>query len=95
MDKPMSEANLQKHFLYEAKRLGIYACKVTSMGTRGFPDLVVIVNGKVTFIELKAQGRVLSVPQRYVHYMIHSAGGNVETLAGFGSVDKWLKECRD
>jgi hypothetical protein len=95
MGKPMSEAALQRHFIAEAKRLGIFACKVVSMGVRGFPDLVVIVGGKVTFIELKKQGGVLSDLQRFMHYMIRAAGGTVEVLAGRESVDKWLKECRD
>jgi hypothetical protein len=55
----------------------------------------VIVGGKVTFIELKKQGGVLSDLQRFMHYMIRAAGGTVEVLAGRESVDKWLKECRD
>ena len=54
----MQEKTLEKRFVTAVKTMGGIAPKLTSPGFDGIPDrLVLLPNGKVGFVELKATGK--------------------------------------
>ena len=54
----MQEKTLEKRFVTAVKTMGGIAPKLTSPGFDGMPDrLVLLPNGKVGFVELKAPGK--------------------------------------
>jgi hypothetical protein len=88
--RAMLESRLQTYFVRKCKDAGVYAIKVVSVGRRGFPDVVVIIDGKVRFVELKQElkGR-LSFPQMRTIAEMEGAGGDVDVLYGVPDVLVW------
>lgn len=61
-------------------------------GTNGMPDRIVILRGRVTFIELKRPGGVPRPDQLYCIEKLHRAGADVRVLAGSDEVKRWCDE---
>ena len=66
-------------------RLGIEAkggecLKFTSPGRKGVPDRIILINGRVIFVETKAPDGVLKSWQERCHKMLRSNGQRVEVL---------------
>ena len=61
-------------------------------GTNGMPDRIVILGGKVTFIELKRPGGVPRPDQLYCIDKLQRAGADVRVLAGSDEVRRWCDE---
>lgn len=53
--------------------------KVTVCNLSGFPDLMLLKDGEVRFIEVKGKGGKLSELQKYRHEQLKKQGFNVET----------------
>ena len=51
------ESELQKFLIKEAKKLDILAEKIVSNSGRGFPDVMLIKNGRIVFVELKSPSK--------------------------------------
>lgn len=49
----MTERALQQKVMAAARKRGIFAVKVEAVGRRGLPDLMLLNNGRVVFLELK------------------------------------------
>jgi hypothetical protein len=49
----MTEKLLQRKVMTEAKKRGIFAAKMEAVGQRGFPDLLLLKNGRYVLMELK------------------------------------------
>jgi len=61
-------------------------------GTNGMPDRIVILRGRVTFIELKRPGGVPRPDQLYCIDKLQRAGADVRALAGSDEVRRWCDE---
>lgn len=61
-------------------------------GTNGMPDRIVILEGKVSFIELKRPGGVPRPDQLYCIDKLQRAGADVRVLAGSDEVRRWCDE---
>jgi hypothetical protein len=63
----MREKNIEKYLGEKVKEAGGLYWKFVSPGVNGVPDRIVILNGVVAFVELKAPGKYPRVLQRYRH----------------------------
>lgn len=61
-------------------------------GANGMPDRIVILGGKVAFIELKRPGGVPRPDQLYCIDKLQRAGADVRVLAGSDEVRRWCDE---
>ena len=77
----MRERELEHLFLTEVKRVGGMALKFVSPGFAGVPDrLVLIPNGKVGFVEVKAPGQYPRPLQTARHKQLRKLGFKVYVL---------------
>ena len=60
----MREKEIENHLVRKVKKLGGLCFKFISPGNAGVPDRIVIKNGKLVFIELKAPGKEVRALQR-------------------------------
>lgn len=72
-------------------RGGLYY-KFVSPGNSGVPDRIVILRGKVWFVELKTDSGKVSPIQAIVHKQMADAGADVRVLFGLNDVDRFTAE---
>lgn len=76
----MQEANVEKYLIRYVKDKGGLCLKFISASMRGLPDRIVILpQGKIFFIELKAKGKKPRPEQTRVHKLFSSLGAKVYT----------------
>ena len=63
----MREKNIEKYLGEKVREVGGLYWKFVSPGVNGVPDRIIILNGVVAFVELKAPGKYPRVLQRYRH----------------------------
>lgn len=77
----MRESKYQKRLREEYEKEGAITLKLdprSSMIEKGFPDLLVILpNGRVRFIEAKAERGVVSPAQQHQHSRLRAMGHDV------------------
>jgi hypothetical protein len=84
------ENKVEKYLDKEVVKLGGITRKWVSPGRDGVPDRIVILNGKVIFVEVKTEDGKLSVRQEREHTTLRKAGARVHTVYGQSSVDMFL-----
>lgn len=76
----MQEANVEKYLIRYAKDKGGLCLKFISASMRGLPDrMVILPQGKIFFVELKAKGKKPRPEQKRVHKLFSSLGVKVYT----------------
>lgn len=76
----MQEANVEKYLIRYVKDKGGLCLKFISASMRGLPDRIVILpQGKIFFVELKAKGKKPRPEQIRVHKLFSSLGAKVYT----------------
>lgn len=76
----MQEVNVEKYLIRYVKDKGGLCLKFISASMRGLPDRVVILpQGKIFFVELKAKGKKPRPEQKRVHKLFSSLGVKVYT----------------
>lgn len=70
----MLERTVEKYLVDRCKEEGIYCRKVASPGRRSVPDRILIYEGMVLFLELKAPGKKPSRSQEREMEAITKAG---------------------
>jgi hypothetical protein len=90
----ITEKSFQKSVILLAKRLGCFVAKMEAVGQAGFPDLLVIFNGKSLYLELKSPKGTgkLSALQIHMHEQLRKAGAWVEVAQDMKRVEELLKE---
>ena len=68
--------------------------KFVSPGTLGVPDRIVIHNGNVLFVELKAPGKQLRPAQQAVKRLMESHGASVAVIDSYEAVDELVEALR-
>ena len=74
----MIEKDLERWLVKECRKWRIHCRKWTSPSQRGVPDRILVFNGKVLFLELKAPGEEPSPLQRWEMKCLAEAGAWVE-----------------
>lgn len=74
----MQEANVEKYLIRYVKDKGGLCLKFLSASMRGLPDrMVILPQGKIFFVELKAKGKKPRPEQKRVHTLFSSLGAKV------------------
>lgn len=88
-----SEKDLEKAFTREADRIGGLSLKWVSPGYNGVPDRILLVSGRVYFVELKTEdewlkksNRLKFARQRFVHKEMESRGHYVHIIDSWNSL---------
>ena len=88
----ITEKVFQKAVIAKVRRLGYFVAKMEAVGQSGFPDLLIIGNGKSLYLELKSPKGTgkLSPLQELMHAEMRAAGAWVEVAQDMNRVDELL-----
>lgn len=92
----MKEAEIEKRMVKEIEGMGGLCWKFTSPGTIGVPDrIVVLPDGSVIFVELKAEfGRGANI-QRYRISQLKKCGVDARKIQGLEEMKSFVRECKE
>lgn len=89
----MRERNIESYLRDRVREVGGIAFKWVSPGNSGVPDRIVIVpNGRIVFVELKAPGRKPTALQLYQQNRLRVLGCDVRLIDSREGVDELIKE---
>ncbi|PKM70132.1 MAG: hypothetical protein CVU86_07045 [Firmicutes bacterium HGW-Firmicutes-11] len=88
----MRESSIERKLVQGIKKAGGLCMKFTSPGRRGVPDRIILINGKILFVELKAPGGELSELQRVMISNMRFNGARVEIIDSAEKVYRLLEE---
>lgn len=71
------ESRLQGRIIEDLEKDGRYPVKIKLCNRNGFPDVMVLNNGNVLFIEVKDEGEDADPLQLYIHEQLRDQGFNV------------------
>jgi len=86
----MRESQIENYLVERAKALGGECRKLRWIGRNGAPDRIVMLNGQVIFIELKAPGEKAKPHQVREHERMRRMGQRVEVVDSCERVDEVL-----
>lgn len=84
----MKESAIERHLTQRVRELGGLSFKLAPT-TKGLPDRLIIHNGQLHLVELKAPDGRLSPAQQVLHGRIAERGVGVTVLWSVGAVDAW------
>ena len=81
----MLETGLQSKIMKLARGLGFLAYKIDAAGRRGIPDLLLVVEGAIFFIEVKSPKKTgkISPIQAYRRRELEASGVDVYTVDSY------------
>lgn len=85
------ENKVERYLDSEVKKLGGITRKWVSPGVDGVPDRIVLIAGKVFFVEVKTEDGKLSTAQQREHTRLRKVGAKVYTLCGEGDVNEFIR----
>lgn len=86
----MRERSVERHLCSEVKKRGGMCIKLTQVV--GITDRLVIVKGKVYFVELKRPGGVVRDVQKATHLRLEKLGQDVRVLDSIEAVNAFIRE---
>lgn len=86
------EGQIESYLESQSEKQKVLCFKFVSPGNRGVPDRIIIANGKVMFIELKAPDKKPRKLQEYVIKKMRKAGADVRVADTKEKVDELLNE---
>ena len=86
------EAKVEKYLKDGVELLGGESLKWISPEASGVPDRIVMLRGRVYFVEVKTVDGRLSGEQRRMHRRLAKQGVTVLTVAGHDQVDAFLRQ---
>jgi len=87
----ISEKDIEQYLLKRCRAYGWYAPKFTSPGRRSVPDRMIVMPGKIAFVELKAPGKKPTPKQLWEHERLETYGYPVSVVDSKDGVDELLK----
>jgi hypothetical protein len=88
----MNENQIENKLIREVAKLGGLTIKFTSPSVRGLPDRIVLLpGGRMTFIELKAPGKVCRPLQLYRAHQFEKLGFRVECLDTYQAINIFIE----
>ena len=89
----MREKRIEQKLMMEVRRCGVMALKFVSPSYSGMPDrLILLPDGKVAFVEVKAPGKKPRPLQIKRHEMLRKLGFRVFVLDAASDILMILKE---
>lgn len=89
----MLEKQIENKLTLMVKKVGGIAVKFVSPSLTGIPDrLVLLPDGVIAFVELKAPGKSPRPLQLSRHRLLRSLGFKVYVIDDVGQIEKMLKE---
>ena len=88
----MNESSLQSLFIKKIKQAGGLAVKVDCSSRRGWPDLIVVIDGITRLVEMKTETGKLSMHQRCLHDELLSLGASVSVIDSPEAIDTWIRD---
>ena len=89
----MCERKIEKELVAQVKAMGGIAPKFTSPGCDGMPDrLVLLLGGRMGFVELKAPGKKPRALQLARHRLLRRLGFKVYVIDEINQIDSVLEE---
>ena len=89
-----TERTVEQELKRSVEKAGGCCYKFTSPSRAGVPDRIVVLRGRVVFVELKATGEKPRALQKAVAKMIRKAGGRVYCLSSVEQVLNFVKTLR-
>lgn len=86
----MRESLIEAYFVKRVASVGGLQRKLQYVGRHGCPDRLLVLNGKVTFVELKATGQRPRAEQEREHARLREAGASVVVIDSMEGVDDLL-----
>lgn len=89
----MRESKIEKSLKNKIQNMGGIALKFISPGMAGIPDRIVLIpNGKVVFVELKAPGKTMRPLQLKRKSQLEYLGFKVYLIDSLQGVDSFVRE---
>ena len=88
----MREKEIENYLVKKVKKLGGICFKFVSPGNAGVPDRIVIKEGKMVFVELKAPGKSVRALQRLQIDKLLKHGQTVYVADSKEKIDLILKQ---
>jgi len=88
----MTEKLLQQYFIKQVYKANGLAFKVNCDGRRGFPDLVVILDGALRLVEMKSETGKLSHHQKRLHEELADMGIMVSIIDSKQAADDFIRD---
>lgn len=88
----MRESDIERSLRNKIIKLGGRAYKFISPGNNGMPDRLILIKGKVFFVETKAPGKKLKPLQRQRKRELEAQGFTVFTVDSPKTLDETLVE---
>ena len=92
---PTPEGRIEEHLLKKCKENKILCWKFTSPSLNGVPDRILMYDGQVIFVELKAPGEEPRPDQKAVHRMMQKQHVTVLVSDNNNTSDKIVQELLD
>lgn len=89
----MREKSIEKYLRDKVEKLGGKAFKFSSPGNNGVPDRIVLIAGRVKFVELKKPGEDLKPIQKYRKNQFEKLGFEVLVIDSIEKVDDFIEIC--
>ena len=86
----MRENVIENHLVQRAKQLGGEVRKVRWIGRRGAPDRLVMLPGRMLWVELKAPGEKVKPHQAREHERMRAMGQTVAVVDSLDDVEAML-----
>ena len=90
----MRERDLEKKLVDGVRKTGGRAYKFVSPGNDGVPDRIVVLYGRIIFVELKTLAGKLTRLQSSQITRLRILGQDVRVLYGETAVEDFVEECR-
>ena len=92
-EQPLSEKQIEQKLVDAVKKMGGLAPKFVSPGLNGAPDRIVLLqNGRMGFVELKAPGQTMRKLQVRRKKQLEALGYKVFCIDGVDQIEEVLKE---
>lgn len=86
------EGKIQSHLRKRVKAVGGFCRKVAWEGRAGAPDLIIIINGKIVFVEVKRPGGKPKPHQVREHERMARRGADVRVIDNIHDADLLVAE---
>jgi len=87
----MRENVIEKRLREAIEEIGGKAFKFSSPGNIGVPDRIILLAGRVIFVELKKQGQELRPFQKYRKRQLEKLGFQVAVIDSIEKVEEFLE----
>lgn len=88
------EKDIEKQLTDKVRHAGGLCYKWTSPGNIGVPDRIVLLDGRLVFVELKAPGQKPRPSQKVSARRIRRSGGHVYCISSTEQVHRFVQELK-